>query len=350
MQKILAIIGARPQFIKHAPVELELRKEFNLVTIHTGQHYDDNMSKVFFNELNISKPEYILELGGMSHGKQTGMMMMQIEDIVLDEEPDAILIYGDTNSTLAGALVGAKLHIPVFHIEAGLRSFNKSMPEEVNRVLADHVSDMFFIPSETARINLHKEGIEHNIFNVGDVMYDMILLAGKTGLMNNSDQSGYYYVTLHRPYNVDIESRLTEILKMLNSLDKPAIFAIHPRTRKKMENFGLKMNDFGNIKFIDPVSYFENINYIYNCDGLITDSGGMQKEAYWLKKKCITVRPETEWIETLENRWNTLVFNDLKKIGDIAIIQPGEFKEDIYGNGNASEKIRLEIKKYFKNK
>ena len=347
MQKILAIIGARPQFIKHAPVELELRKEFNLVTVHTGQHYDDNMSKVFFDELNISKPEYVLELGGMSHGKQTGMMMMQIEDIVLDEEPDAILIYGDTNSTLAGALVGAKLHIPVFHIEAGLRSFNKSMPEEVNRVLADHVSDMFFIPSETARANLHKEGIEHNVFNVGDVMYDMILLAGKNGLMKNSDQSGYYYVTLHRPYNVDIESRLTEILKMLNSLDKTAIFAIHPRTRKKMGNFGLKMNNFGNIKFIDPVSYFENINYIYNCDGLITDSGGMQKEAYWLKKKCITVRPETEWIETLENKWNTLVFDDLKKIGDIANIQPGEYKKEIYGNGNASEKIKTEILNYF---
>ncbi|HHH54980.1 MAG TPA: UDP-N-acetyl glucosamine 2-epimerase, partial [Bacteroidetes bacterium] len=173
MQKVLAIIGARPQFIKHAPVELELQKEFELVTIHTGQHYDDNMSKVFFDELKISKPEYILDLGGYSHGKQTGMMMMQIEDIVTKQKPDAILVYGDTNSTLAGALVGAKLHIPVFHIEAGLRSYNKSMPEEINRVLADHVSDMFFIPSEAARKNLENEGIYDNIFNVGDVMYDM---------------------------------------------------------------------------------------------------------------------------------------------------------------------------------
>lgn len=348
MQKVLAIIGARPQFIKHAPVELELQKEFELVTIHTGQHYDDNMSKVFFDELKISKPEYILDLGGYSHGKQTGMMMMQIEDIVTKQKPDAILVYGDTNSTLAGALVGAKLHIPVFHIEAGLRSYNKSMPEEINRVLADHVSDMFFIPSETARKNLENEGIYDNIFNVGDVMYDMILLAQKNGLLTSNKKSDYYYVTLHRPYNVDDKNRLKELLNLLNSLDKKAVFSIHPRTRNKMKNFGLNIEDYKNIMFIDPVSYFDNINYIYNSTGLITDSGGMQKEAYWLKKKCVTIRSETEWIETLENGWNHLAFDDLNTIPDLIKLEPGTYFENIYGDGKAAEKIKTKIIEFFK--
>lgn len=348
MYKIIAIIGARPQFIKHAPVELSLRNSFDLVTIHTGQHYDENMSSVFFNELEIQKPEYMLSLGGLSHGKQTGLMMSEMEDIVLKEKPDGILVYGDTNSTLAGALVAAKLHIPVFHIEAGLRSFNKSMPEEINRILTDHVSDMFFIPSETARKNLNNEGISKNIFNVGDVMYDMVKLAFDKGYLKKNSTDPYYYITLHRPYNVDEKERLKTLLEVINSLDRKAMFSIHPRTRSKMKQFNMGFDNYKNIEFIDPVSYFENVNYIFNSSGLITDSGGMQKEAYWLKKKCITMRPETEWVETLENGWNTLVFDNPNELIELIGQNPGLYTDEAYGDGNASDSIRKEILNYLK--
>lgn len=347
-KKIISVIGARPQFIKHAPVELELRKEFELITVHTGQHYDHKMSRIFFDELKINPPDYSLESGGYSHGKQTGMMLMELEEIILKEKPDAILVYGDTNSTLAGALAGSKLNLPVFHIEAGLRSYNKTMPEEVNRVLTDHVSSMFFIPSETARTNLNKEGIFDHIHSVGDVMYDMIKISIDHGFLKNEYGDAYYYVTLHRPYNVDEKPRLQYVLQSLNKLDKKLVFAIHPRTRHRMGTYGLNFTDYKNISFIDPVSYFENISLIANSDGLITDSGGMQKEAYWLKKRCITVRTETEWIETMQNAWNTLVFDDLDDLNSVFRNNPGPYIDGIYGDGNASEKIKEEIIKFFK--
>jgi UDP-GlcNAc3NAcA epimerase len=346
-KKIISVIGARPQFIKHAPVELELRKEFDMITIHTGQHYDHKMSSIFFDELKIKIPDYTLESGGYSHGKQTGMMLIEIEEIVEKENPDAILVYGDTNSTLAGALTGSKLNIPVFHIEAGLRSYNKLMPEEINRVLTDHVSSIFFIPSETARINLNKEGLRNNIFNVGDVMYDMIKISIEKGFLKNSFVKPYYYITLHRPYNVDEKARLNYVLHSLNKLDKKVIFAIHPRTRQRMSNYFIETSEFPNISFIDPVSYFENISLIANSDGLITDSGGMQKEAYWLKKRCITVRTETEWIETLQNGWNTLVFENLNDIKSELIKDLGDYQNGIYGDGMASARIKEEIIKFF---
>lgn len=346
-KKIISVIGARPQFIKHAPVELQLSKEFELITIHTGQHYDHKMSSIFFDELKIKLPDHTLASGGFSHGKQTGLMMIEIEEIVLNENPDAILVYGDTNSTLAGALVGSKLNIPVFHIEAGLRSFNKSMPEEINRVLTDHVSSVFFIPSETARNNLNREGIFDQIYNVGDVMYDMIALSLEKGFLINSHVQPYYYVTLHRPYNVDGKDRLNYVLHSLDMLDKKVIFAIHPRTRQRMMNYGFGINDFSNINFIDPVSYFENISLIANSDGLITDSGGMQKEAYWLKKRCITVRTETEWIETLQNGWNTLMFESLTDLNRELKKELGVYNYGIYGSGNASARIKEEIINFF---
>ena len=350
-EKILIVIGARPQFIKHAVVELELRKEFELISVHTGQHYDENMSDVFFKELQIRKPDFLLEMGGYNHGMQTGKMMMELEEIVLIQKPDAFIVYGDTNSTLAGALVASKLHIPIFHVEAGLRSYNKSMPEEVNRVLTDHVSDMLFISSEVGRRNLKKEGINNEIYEVGDVMFDMIKITEKYNLINYSDsKQDYYYVTLHRPYNVDEEIRLKAILKELNSLGAKVIFSVHPRTRSKFKNFGLNEKDYKNIDLIDPVSYFVNINYIYNSKCLITDSGGMQKEAYWLKKKCITIRTETEWIETLENGWNILMFDDLSQLQKNLDKVPGKYIEGIYGSGDASQKIKKHIIDYFKNK
>ena len=348
LKKIIAIIGARPQFIKHAPIELELSKAFEMVTVHTGQHYDKNMSDVFFDELGMQAPKYMLATGGQSHGAQTGQMMIEIEEIVLAEKPDGVLVYGDTNSTLAGALVGSKLHIPIFHVEAGLRSFNKKMPEEINRIMTDHVSSLFFIPSDLARVNLNNEGISENIYTVGDVMYDMIKLSLERKLVKRTVQKDpYYYCTLHRPYNVDKEERLKILLFSLNSLDKKVIFAIHPRTRHRMTAFGMYMDNYTNIEFIDPVSYFSNVNYLLNSSGLITDSGGMQKEAFWLKKNCVTIRTETEWVETLENNWNTLVFDDLSSIKNQMTVKPGEHNDTVYGDGNASAKIRIEISKYF---
>lgn len=345
--KIISVIGARPQFIKHAPVSIELEKEFVTKTIHTGQHYDKKMSDVFFTELKIAKPDYLLDSGGFIHGKQTGLMMIDIEHIFESEKPDGVLVYGDTNSTMAGALVASKMHIPVFHVEAGLRSYNKKMPEEINRVLTDHISSLFFIPSENARINLNKEGLFEGIYNVGDVMFDMIKIAIEKQLIERKNDFNYYYVTLHRPYNVDEKERLTYILESLDNLHKKVVFAIHPRTRHKMKNYNISESAFSNIIFIDPVSYFENISYIVNSDGLITDSGGMQKEAYWLKKKCITVRTETEWTETLVNNWNSLIFSNLENMHSLMESQCGNYDSNIYGDGKASEKITKHIKQFF---
>jgi UDP-GlcNAc3NAcA epimerase len=241
LKKVIAIIGARPQFIKHFAFESEVKDTFHLVTVHTGQHYDENMSKVFFVELGMKKPDYLLRSGGGSHGEQTGKMMIEIEKIVLDENPDAVLVYGDTNSTLAGALVASKLHIPVFHIEAGLRSFNKEMPEEINRVLTDHVSDILFVPSQLAVDNLHKEGIQDNIRIVGDIMKDLVIKSVKSGWLKPVDNVSepYYYATLHRPYNTDDKDRLVYVLNTLSALDKKVVFAIHPRTRNFMKAYYL---------------------------------------------------------------------------------------------------------------
>lgn len=349
MKKIIAVIGARPQFIKHAPVEITLSKEFDLVTIHTGQHYDDNMSKVFFDELGMTLPKYKLELGGGTHGLQTGNMLIEIERIIQYEEPDIVLVYGDTNSTLAGALAAAKLHVPVAHIEAGLRSFNKKMPEEINRILTDHMSTLLFVPMETASLNLEKESIpESSVLNVGDVMYDLIKLTQEKGLVSkNENFEKYYYATIHRPYNTDNEERLKEILNIFQNLDKQVIFSIHPRTSNMMRKIGEPFEKYPNIQFIKPVSYFENLNYLYNSKSIITDSGGMQKEAYWLRKKCVTIRTETEWRETLQDGWNTLVFDNLLDIKEILKQDTSQnYIKDLYGDGKASLKIVKYIKNY----
>lgn len=349
MKKIIAVIGARPQFIKHAPVEIALIKDFDLVTIHTGQHYDDNMSKIFFDELGMNLPKYKLKLGGGTHGHQTGNMLIEIERIIQYEKPDIVLVYGDTNSTLAGALAAAKLHIPVAHIEAGLRSFNKKMPEEINRILTDHMSTLLFVPMETASLNLVKESIhESSVLNVGDVMYDLIKLTKEKGLVSeNENFEKYYYATIHRPYNTDNTERLKEILNTFQNLDKRVVFSIHPRTFNKMHEIGETLEKYSNIQFIKPVSYFDNLNYLFNSESIITDSGGMQKEAYWLRKKCVTIRTETEWRETLHDGWNTLVFNNLISIKEILKQDiPQNYVKDLYGDGKASLKIVKHIKNY----
>jgi UDP-GlcNAc3NAcA epimerase len=340
-KKGIVIIGARPQFIKHFAFE-KATVDMDLITIHTGQHYDENMSQVFFEQLGMRRPDYLLNLGGGNHGYQTGRMMIDIEKIVLKEKPDAVIVYGDTNSTLSGALVAAKLGIPLVHIEAGLRSYNKEMPEEINRVLSDHISNLLFVPGERAKLNLLKEGISNGVFIVGDIMKDILMYHENNKNVNgpiiNED---YYYVTLHRPYNVDKKDRLLYVLDSLRSLEKKVIFSIHPRTKLRLSEFDINFEKHyaDKIKLIDPQPYFENINWLKFSSGLITDSGGMQKEAYWLKKKCITIRKETEWVETLTENCNTLLFEDLTQLNSILSKDDCSFQSDLYGHGTAADLI-----------
>tara|TARA_B110000459_G_scaffold189565_1_gene223851 strand:+ start:4216 stop:5268 length:1053 start_codon:yes stop_codon:yes gene_type:complete len=349
MIKIIAIIGARPQFIKHAPVELYFKDKSDFATIHTGQHYDENMSKVFFDELGMSQPSYLLQLGGGSHGEQTGKMLIEIEKILIQESADCVMVYGDTNSTIAGALAAAKLNIPVIHIEAGLRSYNKEMPEEINRILTDNMSSILICPTDQAVENLKKENIVDSVFKTGDIMCDMIHIAKKKKVLQKSiDYQSYIYATIHRPYNTDDIERLEKVLKGLNELSSKVIFARHPRTEKLMNKFDLLDRDYENVKFISPVSYFENLNYMYNSKAVITDSGGMQKEAYVLKKKCITLRSETEWVETLKNNWNVLIYEELDQMQEELEKTPFNHDELIYGDGNAAEEIYNIITNNFK--
>jgi UDP-GlcNAc3NAcA epimerase len=346
MKKIISIVGARPQFIKHAPMQLQLQKHFNALTVHTGQHYDDNMSKVFFDELRMPRPDYLFHIGGSKpQGEQTGIMMTEIEQVCMREKPDALLIYGDTNSTLAAALVAAKMQIPQVHIEAGLRSYNRSMPEEVNRIVADQFAYLLFCPTDQAILNLHKEGISHpNIFRCGDVMCDMLNLM-KPNVIRTVEQP-YYFVTIHRPYNTDDADRLHHILNTLNQLDKLVVFPIHPRTVARLASFNLTTASYPNIRFVDPVGYVESISFQSFCDAVITDSGGMQKEAYMLGKKCITLRSETEWTETLNHGWNTLLFEHLDQMPAILQQQPGMYIDNLYGDGHAAAAITELIKKH----
>lgn len=340
MKKIIAIVGARPQFIKHFPLEKASKGKIELITIHTGQHYDTNMSEIFFDQLGMNKPHYMLNIGSGNHGIQTANMMIEIESVVEKEKPDGMIVYGDTNSTLAGALVASKLQLPIFHIEAGLRSFNRGMPEEINRVLTDHISELLFVPSELAKKNLQNEGLFKGVHVVGDIMKDLVLYCTQNELVHPPKlKQDYYYATLHRPYNTDDIDRLSYVLKSLNCLKTIVVMAIHPRTDVLMKTYGLKKCNFNKIKFINPQSYFDNLSYLSYSKGLITDSGGMQKEAYWLKKQCVTVRTETEWVETLLNNWNTLVFEDLERLNDHFEIDMKDWNQNLYGSGNTSSKI-----------
>jgi UDP-GlcNAc3NAcA epimerase len=344
MKKIAVVIGARPQFIKHAPLEIELKKEFLVFSIHTGQHYDQSMSDIFFDQLKIDKPNYLLNVGSGKHGKMTGIMIEKIEEVLIVEKPDFLLVYGDTNSTLAGAVAASKLNIPVIHIEAGLRSFNRNMPEEINRVITDHVSKYLFAPTNIAVHNLHNEGIIEGVYNVGDVMYDSLLLAQRIINKKKILKDSHILLTIHRPYNTDNCNRLIKILEVLNSLNTKIIFPIHPRTSTILNNNNVDLSNFINIEFIQPVSYFDLVKLQLESSCIITDSGGVQKEAYLLKKKCITLRSETEWTETLQNGWNTLVFEDLESILDIIEQKPGSYVEGVYGNGNTAYNITQKLK------
>ncbi len=345
--KIATIIGARPQFIKHAVLEPELIKHFKHISIHSGQHYDADMSQVFYDELGINLPTYKLSSKGTLHGEQTAGILIETEKILILEKPDMVIIYGDTNTTLAGALAASKLNIPITHIESGMRSFNKNMPEEINRIVSDHLSELLFVSSDQSLEQLSKEGISEGIYNCGDIMKDLILIIKEKGLLYKSSMNtNKIYCTIHRPYNTDHPDRLKYILDELNKLNKKVVFPIHPRTKKMMTKCNFPEESFTNIEFIKPQSYINNLNYLYNFEALVTDSGGMQKEAYFLKKRCITIRTETEWTETLNNKWNTLIFNDLSKINQLLEQPLGSWNKKLYGDGNARKIIIDEILNY----
>jgi UDP-GlcNAc3NAcA epimerase len=369
--KIVTIVGARPQFIKAAAVNRAIkifnrdrshsRNAVREILVHTGQHYDYLMDKVFFEELRLPKPHYHLGVGSGSHARQTGLMLERIEAVLEKEKPEVVIVYGDTNSTLAGALTAAKLNISVAHVEAGLRSYNRIMPEEINRLLTDHLSDLLFCPTAQAVENLLKEGIKDGRRNVvkrvGDVMYDSILYYSKIaekrstilkdlGLLtaNDSRLTNYYLATLHRAENTDDPKRLKSIFRALKEIGKdiPVILPLHPRTKKMMETYHLPGEAKG-IKWVDPVSYLDMLKLEKNAKAILTDSGGVQKEAYWFRVPCFTLREETEWIETLESGWNILVGTRTKRIVEAIKQRLGRKRTPtgikIFGDGKASEKI-----------
>ncbi len=348
--RIATIVGARPQFIKMAPVSRELRKHFDEIVIHTGQHYDYDMNRIFFEQLNIPEPDYYLGVGSGSHGYQTGEMIKRIEEVLIKEKPDLVLVYGDTNSTLAGALAAVKLHIKIAHVEAGLRSFDKRMPEEVNRVLTDHISDYLFAPTETAVENLYKEGINTGVYLTGDVMYDALLHnikiardKSKTLRELGLRSKNYLLATVHRAENTDDRSKLENIINAFVESGEPIVFPAHPRTRKYLEAYGLMeiVSKADNIILINPVGYLDMLVLEENAKKILTDSGGVQKEAYFLKVPCITLRERTEWVETVEDGWNTLVGANKEKIlKAIWEFEPmGKTYTYRFGNGRASERV-----------
>lgn len=364
--KVVTVIGARPQFIKAAVVRRAIQA-FNKsswkgrireILVHTGQHYDDVMDGVFFRDLELPKPEYHLGVGSGSHGRQTALMLDGIEVVLRRERPEVVLVYGDTNSTLAGALASAKLHIPVAHVEAGLRSHNRSMPEEINRLLTDHLSTLLFCPTAQAVRNLAREGIkdgdERLVRKVGDVMYDSVLFYSglaekKSAILEELDlfnpqsaiHNPYYLATLHRAENTDNPERLASILKALDKIGRatPVILPLHPRTRKRMKGYRLSCRA---VKLIDPVPYLDMLQLEKNALAILTDSGGVQKEAYWLRVPCVTLREETEWMETVQDGWNVLAGTSFRKImeGVKPVARrrlPGRSK--LFGDGRAGMKI-----------
>ncbi|MBT0733021.1 UDP-N-acetylglucosamine 2-epimerase (non-hydrolyzing) [Methanoculleus bourgensis] len=345
--KIASIVGARPQFIKCAPVSRELRKEHEEVLIHTGQHYDHGMSEVFFEELAIPKPDYNLNIGSGTHGHQTGAMLGAIEDVLQQENPDLVLVYGDTNSTLAGALAAAKLHVPVAHVEAGLRSFDRRMPEEINRVLTDHCSDLLFCPTKTAVENLAAEGITGGVHLVGDVMvdamnYNRAVAEERSRILEavGVRPGEYLVITVHRPSNTDSQENMVAILGALAEAGMPVVFPVHPRTRNYLGRYGLLAKMPENVQVTEPLGYLDILHLMAHAAKILTDSGGVQKEAYMLGVPCITLRENTEWVETVEAGWNVLVGAGREEIVSmIHEFAPAGDQPPLFGDGRAAAGI-----------
>lgn len=342
--KIVSVIGARPQFVKAATISRVIASQPGIreIILHTGQHYDDNMSDIFFTELKIPKPDYNLGVGSGSHATQTGKMLTGIEEVLLREKPDWTLLYGDTNSTVAGALAATKVHIPVAHVEAGLRSFNRIMPEEINRIVTDRISDLLFAPTETAVHNLRNEGLGDITHFTGDVMFDSVLFYQQliTRHPENYTIPGlpetYLLATIHRAENTDNEENMTNIFSAFGQIPYPIILPVHPRTRKSLASYTLPAN----LILTDPVSYLRMLALVSKAQKVLTDSGGLQKEAYFLEKPCITLRTETEWVETLHDGWNVVTATNPDAILSAVMAPfPGKPVSSGFGHGNAAETI-----------
>ena len=351
--KIVSVVGARPEFIQAAPVSRALRRRgHHEILVHTGQHYDYEMSAIFFGQLGLPEPDYNLEVGSGPHGWQTGEMLIYMERVLLSENPDWVIVRGDTNSTLAGALAATKLHIPVAHIEAGLRSFDTRMPEEINRIATDHVAQLLFCPTRAAMRNLEREGLSQRACLVGDVMYEAVLY----NIENAERQScilstlgiqpkAYLLITIHRPDNTDIPENLRNIVAALNAIREPIIFPVHPRTQPYLVEYGCMLKS--HVQITEPLNYFDMLVLEKNARLILTDSGGMQKEAYVLGTPCLTLRRETEWVETVEAGWNVLVGTDSEQIvAGVRDFCPTTERKSLYGGGNTSEKIVAALAQY----
>ena len=342
--KVASVVGARPQFVKAAPVSAALRSRHTEVLIHTGQHYDEDLSASFFRSLKIPEPQYNLGVGSGSHGEQTGRMLVELEKTFLAVRPDVVLVYGDTNSTLAAALAAAKVHIPVAHIEAGLRSHNRHMPEEINRVIADPLSSLLFCPTPTAVDQLAEEGIRAGVHLVGDVMYDVALATSQeartrgTAKRLGATRKAYLLCTVHRPSNTDDARNLRGIAAALSESGRPVVFPAHPRTRKMIDQHGVQFGE--NVLVTEPLDYLDFQSLLMDAEKVLTDSGGVQKEAYFFGVPCVTLRDETEWIETVEDGWNVLVGADKREIlRAIEAFNPSGTKNKSFGDGHAAERI-----------
>lgn len=354
--KILSIIGARPQFIKASVVSKAIRTACQEIILHTGQHYDPNLSKIFFDELQIPPPDINLNIGSGTHAEQTGHMMIEIEKVITNEKPDWVLVYGDTNSTIAGSLASVKIHVPVAHVEAGLRSFNRDMPEEINRVVCDHISTVLFCPTTVSVNNLKNEGVINGVYCIGDVMLDAVnyyidVSEKKSRILSdlNLAKGQYILATIHRPINTDNPDRLRSIFYATSQSELPVIFPIHPRTKKMIYAYQMEMPS--NMIPIDPVGYLDMLQLEKNANCILTDSGGIQKEAYWVGVRCLTLRKETEWTETVELGWNRLVDADEREIV-IGLNEwyPSSVRQPVYGDGHASDKIMSILSTYFQEK
>lgn len=357
MKKIITVVGARPQFVKAAVVSRLFGKENGLkeVVIHTGQHFDENMSDVFFQEMEIPRPDYNLNINGLGHGAMTGQMLIGIEEVLLSEKPDWVLVYGDTNSTLAGALAARKLGIKVAHVEAGLRSFNMVMPEEINRILTDRISDLLFCPTDQAVNNLRMEGFDHfpcRVVKNGDVMQDAALFYSSRSRKHEFDLPDKVVLcTVHRAENTDNPEVLRNIFSALETIsrDVPIVLPLHPRTKIKLQTLNYDLKE-SSIIFIDPVGYLEMVYLLDQCALVMTDSGGLQKEAYFFRKPCVTLREETEWVELVENGYNiiagTTPHNIIQATNEMLDKPSLDFSTRLYGNGDAGERIIEELLKY----
>lgn len=345
--RVMSIVGARPEFVQAAPVSQALRRKHVEVLVHTGQHYDYQMSQVFFQDLAIPQPDYNLGVGSGSHGRQTAEMLAGLEDLMLKERPEWVIVRGDTNSTVAGALAAAKLGIPLAHVESGARSFDRTMPEEINRVVTDHVSDLLFCVAPSAVDNLAAEGLTRGVHYVGDVMYDAVLqylpaaratsrIAAQLGL--GLGPKSYFLATVHRAANTDDPERLARIVEGLNRIEGTVVFPVHPRTRKRLDQFGLSFRP--NVRAIEPVGYLDMLALEAGARKILTDSGGVTREAYFVGVPCITLRAETEHVETVEHGWNVLVDADPSRIVAAArSFEPSGAQPSVYGDGTAAEKI-----------